>query len=72
MQNRNTVCGQRKEEILRQLRDMAKLEPGIDQNELDLEPPSRFQSLFPYHDSQQQNLNFESKTEPTFFHSYEV
>ncbi|KAK1398928.1 B-box type zinc finger protein with CCT domain [Heracleum sosnowskyi] len=69
--NRNTVCGQRKEEILCQLRGMAKLEPGIDQNKLDLEPSSRFQSLFPYHDCQQQNLNSESKTEPTFFPCYE-
>ncbi|KAL8149023.1 hypothetical protein AgCh_006151 [Apium graveolens] len=69
--NRNTVCGQRKEEILFQLREMAKMEPGIDQNKQDLEPSSRFQSLFPYHDLQQQNLNFESKKEATFFSSHE-
>ncbi|WOH01611.1 hypothetical protein DCAR_0520995 [Daucus carota subsp. sativus] len=69
--NRNTVCGQRKEEILCQLRELAKLEPGIDQNKQDVEPSPGFQSLLPYDDFQHQNLNFESKTEPTFFATYE-
>lgn len=72
VQNRNTVCGQRKEEILCQLRELAKLEPGIDQNKQDVEPSPGFQSLLPYDDFQHQNLNFESKTEPTFFATYEV
>lgn len=70
--NRNTVCGQRKEEILCQLREMVKLEPGCDQDKEDVEPSSRFQSLVPDRACRQLYTSFESKKEPTFYPSYEA
>lgn len=72
VQNRNTVCGQRKEEILCQLREMVKLEPGCDQDKQDVEPSSGFQSLVPDRACRQLYTSFESKEEPTFFPAYEV
>ncbi|KAK1354104.1 B-box type zinc finger protein with CCT domain [Heracleum sosnowskyi] len=70
--NRNTVCGQRKEEILCQLREMVKLEPGCDQDKEDVEPSSGFQSLVPDRACRQLYTSFESKKEPTFYPLYET
>lgn len=74
IQNRNTICGQHKEEILCQLREMAKLEPNFDDDKQDLESSSGFRSLLPEQNCQQLDtyISFEHKAEPTFFPSYEV
>ncbi|KAK9281990.1 hypothetical protein L1049_004901 [Liquidambar formosana] len=45
--NRNTACGRHKEEILRQLRELAKLEPDLNYDHEDVEPFVGFQPLVP-------------------------
>ncbi|OMO77863.1 Zinc finger, B-box [Corchorus capsularis] len=45
--NRNASCGQHKEEIFRQLREMAKSEPNLSFEKTDLEAIVGFQSLIP-------------------------
>lgn len=74
IQNRHTVCGQRKEDLLCQLREMAKLEPNIDVDKKDLEPSSRLRSLVPEQNCQQLDTctGFKHKAEPIFVPSYEV
>lgn len=42
-QNRNAVCGQHKEEILRQLRELARLEPDSISENPDTKPINLFQ-----------------------------
>lgn len=51
-QNRKAACGQYKEEILSQLREMAKSEPGYSDFQGDIEPFMQFQSLLPEQDLQ--------------------
>lgn len=72
--NRNTVCGQHKEEILCQLREMAILEPNFDDDKQDLESSSGFRSHLPEQNCQQLDtyISFEHKAEPTFFPSLEA
>ncbi|KAF5744163.1 zinc finger protein CONSTANS-LIKE 13-like [Tripterygium wilfordii] len=43
--NRNAACGKEKEEMLRQLRQLAKLEPNFNFTSVDVEPIRGFQSL---------------------------
>lgn len=50
--NRKAACGQYKEEILSQLREMAKSEPGYSDFQGDIEPFMEFQSLLPEQDLQ--------------------
>ncbi|KAI8522749.1 hypothetical protein RHMOL_Rhmol13G0021200 [Rhododendron molle] len=50
--NRKAACGQYKEEILSQLREMAKSEPGFSNFQGDIEPFMQFQSLLPEEDLQ--------------------
>ncbi|KAL3517484.1 hypothetical protein ACH5RR_020073 [Cinchona calisaya] len=71
--NRNSTCGQHKEEILFQLREMSKLEPNFNFGEADVEPLIGFQSLVT-----EQELHFGQKderhshnAEPIFGSSYE-
>lgn len=45
VQNRNAACGQHKDDILSQLRDMLKLEPNFAEHYEDFEPLQRFQSM---------------------------
>lgn len=68
-QNRNAPCGQHKEEVLNQLRHLAKIEPNLDNEKF-----TDFQPLVP-----EQNLQpgstctgFEYDAEPILFSPYEV
>ncbi|KAL5859029.1 hypothetical protein ACOSQ4_000325 [Xanthoceras sorbifolium] len=45
--NRNATCGQQKEEMLRQLRELAKLEPNFNYENADIESIVGFHSLVP-------------------------
>lgn len=73
-QNRNAACGQYKEEVLSQLRELARIEPNLDCKNTDAEFLMDFQSLVP-----DQNLKpgsmftgYEYDGEPTMFSEYEV
>ncbi|KAK3041456.1 hypothetical protein RJ639_000433 [Escallonia herrerae] len=55
--NRNAVCGQHKEEILHQLRDMAKLEPNVDDGQGDSKALVELKPLVP-EQTIQQTRNF--------------
>lgn len=46
-QNRNAACGQYKEDILSQLREMVKSEPNSNREVVDAEPVINYQSLVP-------------------------
>ncbi|CAK9175905.1 unnamed protein product [Ilex paraguariensis] len=72
--NRNASCGQQKEEMLRQLREMAKLEPTFNDDQGDIEPLTGFQSLVPEQNLQLGDIcsGFEHGAEPTLTPSYEV
>ncbi|GAV83379.1 zf-B_box domain-containing protein/CCT domain-containing protein [Cephalotus follicularis] len=69
--NRNVACGQHKEEILRQLRELAKLEPSLNYESLD--PVIQFQSLMQEKNLQPGNkyTGCENDVEPISFPSYE-
>ncbi|XP_027116800.1 zinc finger protein CONSTANS-LIKE 13 [Coffea arabica] len=56
--NRNATCGQHREEMLSQLRQMSKLEPNINCGQADVEPLVGFQLPVP-----EQNLQFGQKDE---------
>uniref|UniRef100_A0A5B6YWP3 Putative zinc finger protein CONSTANS-LIKE 13 n=1 Tax=Davidia involucrata TaxID=16924 RepID=A0A5B6YWP3_DAVIN len=65
--NRNAGCGQYKEEILSQLRGLAKLEPDFNHGHGDIESLVEFQSLVPEHDRKPETM----RAEPAAIHSYE-
>lgn len=43
--NRNAACGEHKDELLHQLREMAKLEPNLDDGEDRIEPLGEYQAV---------------------------
>ncbi|KAK1560539.1 hypothetical protein Q3G72_027843 [Acer saccharum] len=55
--NRNATCGQQKEEMLRQLRQLSKLEPNYNYENVDTETVVGFRSLVPELDRQPGNLH---------------
>lgn len=67
-QNRNAACGQHKEEMLRQLRELAKSEPSFD-------PISGFQLLGPgskFQPGNNKHVFADTAAEPNSFPSNEV
>ncbi|OMP06618.1 Zinc finger, B-box [Corchorus olitorius] len=72
--NRNASCGQHKEEIFRQLREMAKSEPNLSFEKTDLEAIIGFQSLIPDAGNLQPgsvNTTSKNDTDPVPFPPYE-
>lgn len=72
--NRNIVCGQHKEEIICQLRQMAKVEPNIDDDHFDNEPSSGFHSSA-FKDNCQQKVAYsdlEQNMDATYFSANEA
>ncbi|XAR61283.1 hypothetical protein NMG60_11034933 [Bertholletia excelsa] len=55
--NRKAACGQYKEEILGQLREMSKSEPDFGDGRGDIEPLMQFQSLLPQRGLQPQDVD---------------
>ncbi|KAK1385198.1 Membrane-anchored ubiquitin-fold protein 3-like [Heracleum sosnowskyi] len=69
--NRNTVCGQHKEEIICQLRQMAKLKPNFDDDQFDNEHFSEFSSAFKDNGNQKDYyFDLEQNMEANNFPSY--
>lgn len=74
-QNRNAAGGQHKEEMLHQLRQLAKLDPNFKYENANIdEPIVGFHSLVPEPISQPGNMNTGSEldAEPNIFPAYEV
>lgn len=73
-QNRNAACGRRKEEILSQLRTLAKSEPNLMNENVDLNSFMSFQCLESEQNMQSGGFctNFEHDAEPLAFPAYEV
>lgn len=74
-QNRNAACGQYKEEVLSQLRDLARIEPNLDyENRGGAESLMDFQSLVPDQNLQPGSMftGSEYDAEPAMFSAYEV
>ena len=73
-QNRNAKCGRHKEEILSQLRVVAKSEPNLMNEDLDLNSFMSFQS--PETEQHMRSggfcTSFEQDAEPLAFPAYEV
>ncbi|XVF72546.1 hypothetical protein PTKIN_Ptkin12aG0129700 [Pterospermum kingtungense] len=72
--NRNASCGQHKEEILQQLRQLAKSEPTLGFEKTDVEAMIGFQSLIPDTDNLQPgrvHTNHKNDTDPTSFPAFE-
>ncbi|KAL1832900.1 hypothetical protein ACET3Z_002551 [Daucus carota] len=69
--NRNAVCGQHKEEIISQLRQMVKLEPNFGDDQFDIELFSGFQSSAFKDNCQQKDacFDFEHNMEATYLPS---
>lgn len=75
LQNRNAVCGEHKDEMLHQLRELAKLEPNSDNgDEGDIERLIEFQPLVPQHNVQPQDTcaDFEHNSKQGIHPQYEV
>ncbi|KAG8389434.1 hypothetical protein BUALT_Bualt02G0229100 [Buddleja alternifolia] len=72
--NRNAACGKHKEEILGQLREMAKTEPNFTGTLEDLEPDVQFQSQVPPGKCQLRDSSpgLKNNAEPTSVPSYET
>ncbi|XP_062022456.1 zinc finger protein CONSTANS-LIKE 13 [Rosa rugosa] len=72
--NRNAKCGRHKEEILNQLRVVAKSEPNLMNEDVDLNSFMRFQSPETEHNMQSGGFctNFEQDAEPLAFPAYEA
>lgn len=76
-QNRNAVCGQHKEEILSQLRELAKKEPDSSNYEnVDLESLLAFEAIVPDPNVQPGRMcvgsHCEAEEEPNTFSAFEV
>ena len=73
-QDRNAACGQHKEEIIRQLRELAKSEPGSDFGNAEIEPFNAFQSLASGECPRQPSMyaGCENDAQPMSFPRYEV
>lgn len=73
-QNRNAASGQHKEEMLHQLRQLAKLDPNFKYENANIEPVGGFQSLVAEPNLQPGNTNTGSErdTELNTFCAYEV
>lgn len=74
-QNRNASCGQHKDEILQQLRELAKSEPTLSFGKTDVEAIVGFQSLIPDNDNLQPgcvHTSCKNDTDPISFPAYEV
>lgn len=74
-QNRNASCGQHKDEILKQLRELAKSEPTLSFGKTDVEAIVGFQSLIPDNDNLQPgcvHTSCKNDTDPISFPAYEV
>lgn len=73
-QNRKAACGQHKEEIISQLRDLAKLEPNLSLGDVDTEGLSSMHPLVPEQYLQLGNLStgFEHDFEADIFPSCQV
>lgn len=72
--NRNAACGRRKEEILSQLRTLAKSEPNLMNENVDLNSFMSFQCLESEQNMQSGGFctNFEHDAEPLAFPAYEA
>lgn len=73
-QNRNAACGQHKEEVLSQLRELAKREPNLDDEIEGAKSHMGFQSLVPDQNLQLGSMftGSEYSAELTMFPAYEV
>lgn len=73
-QNRNAACGRHKEEILSQLRTLAKSEPNLMNENVDLNSFMSFQCLESEQNMQSGGFctSFEHDAEPLAFPAYEV
>ncbi|XVF32708.1 hypothetical protein REPUB_Repub17cG0106200 [Reevesia pubescens] len=72
--NRNASCGQHKEEMLHQLRELAKLEPTLSFERTDVEAIIGFQSLIPDTDNLQPgsvHTSCKNDTDPISFPAHE-
>lgn len=69
-QNRNAACGQHKEEVLSQLRELSKLEPDSNYENADVKPINVFQSQAAGQSLQPPNMY--AGCEPDALPAYEV
>ncbi|KAB1216200.1 Zinc finger protein CONSTANS-LIKE 13 [Morella rubra] len=65
--NRNAACGQYKEEILAQLREVAKIEPNLNNEDIDAEPLTGFKLLVPEQDLQPGHIGVANEGKPLVF-----
>lgn len=66
-QNRNAACGQYKEEILAQLREVAKIEPNLNNEDIDAEPLTGFKLWVPEQDVQPGHIGVANEGKPLVF-----
>lgn len=73
-QNRNAACGQYKEQILSQLRELAKLGPNLNCENADGEPLTGFQALLSEQNVQPRDMltGFAHNADPFVFPTFEV
>lgn len=73
-QNRNAACGLYKDEIINQLRELVKLEPNLNCENVDAEPLTGFQPLLSEQNVQQGDMvtGFAHNAEPFVFPRFEV
>ena len=73
-QNRNAACGLYKDEIINQLRELVKLEPNLNCENMDAEPLTGFQPLLSVQNVQQGDMvtGFADNAEPFVFPRFEV
>ncbi|CAI0447805.1 unnamed protein product [Linum tenue] len=69
--NRNAACGRYKEEIIRQLRRMARLEPQLNSEKGEFDHTGSLGSLAPEQNSLQTSTGCEPHVEPALFPYYE-
>ncbi|XP_050264957.1 zinc finger protein CONSTANS-LIKE 13 isoform X2 [Quercus robur] len=72
--NRNAACGLYKDEIINQLRELVKLEPNLNCENVDAEPLTGFQPLLSEQNVQQEDMvtGFADNAEPFVFPRFEA